>query len=60
MKLSKLSSNFSIDLGIHNKIEEIHFWETSELGATSPGVLLFTLIFMFCKHFGLKVNELKC
>lgn len=41
--------------GINTRIEDKHFWESQQLGDASPGVLLFTLVYILYKNFHLKV-----
>jgi hypothetical protein len=41
--------------GINTRIEDNHFWESKQLGSSSPGVLLFTLVYFIYKNFNLKV-----
>lgn len=38
-------------------MEEEHLWESKQLGAHSPHVLLSTLMFFNTKHFNLTVNK---
>eukprot|EP00066_Takifugu_rubripes_P017877 XP_011607143.1 PREDICTED: zinc finger MYM-type protein 4-like [Takifugu rubripes] len=37
---------------IHSRVEEEFLWDCKQLGAYSPIVLLNTLLFFCCKHFG--------
>ncbi|KAL2080385.1 hypothetical protein ACEWY4_024178 [Coilia grayii] len=39
---------------IHSRVEEEYLWECKQLGAYSPGVLLYTLFFFCTKLFGLR------
>ncbi|XP_035715741.1 zinc finger MYM-type protein 4 isoform X2 [Folsomia candida] len=43
--------------GINTRIEDKHFWESQQLGDASPGVLLFTLVYILYKNFHLKIWE---
>jgi hypothetical protein len=40
---------------IVTRVEEEHLWESKQLGAHSPHVLLSTLMFFNTKHFNLTV-----
>lgn len=42
---------------IHSRVEEEFLWECKQLGAYSPIVLLNTLLFFCCKHFGFRTVE---
>nr|CAD7589991.1 unnamed protein product [Timema genevievae] len=42
---------------IVTRVEEEHLWESKQLGAHSPHVLLSTLLFFNTKHFNLTANE---
>uniref|UniRef100_A0A3B4BMA5 TRASH domain-containing protein n=1 Tax=Periophthalmus magnuspinnatus TaxID=409849 RepID=A0A3B4BMA5_9GOBI len=39
---------------VHSRVEESFMWECKQLGAYSPIVLLNTLLFFCCKHFGFR------
>lgn len=41
---------------IVTRVEEEHLWESKQLGAHSPHVLLSTLMFFNTKHFNLVVS----
>jgi hypothetical protein len=41
---------------IVTRVEEEHLWESKQLGAHSPHVLLSTLMFFNTKHFNLTVS----
>lgn len=41
---------------IVTRVEEEHLWESKQLGAHSPHVLLSTLMFFNTKHFNLTVQ----
>lgn len=43
---------------IVTRVEEEHLWESKQLGAHSPHVLLSTLMFFNTKHFNLTVSFL--
>lgn len=43
---------------IVTRVEEEHLWESKQLGAHSPHVLLSTLMFFNTKHFNLTVSIL--
>lgn len=43
---------------IVTRVEEEHLWESKQLGAHSPHVLLTTLMFFNTKHFNLVVSSL--
>lgn len=43
---------------IVTRVEEEYLWESKQLGAHSPYVLLCTLIFFNTKHFNLTVSLL--
>lgn len=43
---------------IVTRVEEEHLWESKQLGAHSPHVLLSTLMFFNTKHFNLTVSTL--
>ncbi|XP_068603716.1 zinc finger MYM-type protein 4-like [Brachionichthys hirsutus] len=42
---------------VHSRVEEEFLWDCKQLGAYSPIVLLNTLIFFCCKHFGFTTIE---
>ncbi|KAM9737247.1 zinc finger MYM-type protein 4-like isoform 2-T2 [Menidia menidia] len=42
---------------VHSRVEEDFLWECKQLGAYSPIVLLNTLLFFCCKHFGFSTVE---
>lgn len=42
---------------IVTRVEEEHLWESKQLGAHSPHVLLSTLMFFNTKHFNLTVSH---
>jgi hypothetical protein len=44
---------------IVTRVEEEHLWESKQLGAHSPHVLLSTLMFFNTKHFNLTVRVTK-
>jgi len=44
---------------IVTRVEEEHLWESKQLGAHSPHVLLSTLMFFNTKHFNLTVSAVK-
>jgi hypothetical protein len=44
---------------IVTRVEEEHLWESKQLGAHSPHVLLSTLMFFNTKHFNLTVSAIK-
>lgn len=54
-KLTLKFSNYFIEY-IVTRVEEEHLWESKQLGAHSPHVLLSTLMFFNTKHFNLVVN----
>lgn len=43
---------------IVTRVEEEHLWESKQLGAHSPHVLLSTLMFFNTKHFNLTVSKI--
>lgn len=43
---------------IVTRVEEEYLWESKQLGAHSPYVLLCTLIFFNTKHFNLTVRHI--
>lgn len=42
---------------VHSRVEEEFLWECKQLGAYSPIVLLNTLLFFCCKHFGFRTVQ---
>lgn len=40
------------------RIEEEHLWEARQLGSHSPEILLFTVLYLNTKHFGLRVGTI--
>lgn len=50
------SSKYRILEYIVTRVEEEHLWESKQLGAHSPHVLLSTLMFFNTKHFNLTVR----
>ncbi|XP_055013269.1 zinc finger MYM-type protein 4 [Boleophthalmus pectinirostris] len=65
---SRFSADFTKMLGdfkpivtssgyVHSRVEESFMWECKQLGAYSPIVLLNTLLFFCCKHFGFRTVE---
>jgi len=50
------NSKYRILEYIVTRVEEEHLWESKQLGAHSPHVLLSTLMFFNTKHFNLTVR----
>ncbi|TRZ01840.1 hypothetical protein DNTS_004280 [Danionella cerebrum] len=42
---------------VYSRVEEEHLWDSRQLGAFSPGVLLNTLLYFFTKYFNFKTVE---
>lgn len=55
--LIRILRGFSPSAGVQSCVEEAFLWESKQLGAYSPVILLNTLLYFCSKHFGLTTVE---